>query len=60
MQAHEQTTVSTAIHPRKVWKLFFHDIYSILKRTHMENILYQIKNVDQKLYLIRRDTVMKN
>ena len=49
MQAYEQTAVSTTIQPRKIWKLFFDNIYSILKRTHMENVLYQIKNLDQSI-----------
>ena len=37
MQTHEHTAVSTALHPRKVWKPFVVDLYSILIRTHLKN-----------------------
>ena len=37
MQAHERTAISTALHPLKLWERFVHDVYSILKRTHLEN-----------------------
>ena len=32
--AHEQTAISSALHPPKVWKLFVDDVYSIFKQTH--------------------------
>ena len=33
MQTHEQTAMSTALQPPKVWERFADDVYSILKRT---------------------------
>ena len=42
MQVHERTTISTALHPPKLWERFVDDIYSILKRTHLENVLMQV------------------
>ena len=42
MLVHEQTAISTALHPPKVWERFFVDVYSILKGTHMDiNNLHQ-------------------
>ena len=37
MQAYERTAITTALHPPKVWEQFVDDVYSILKRTHLEN-----------------------
>ena len=37
MQAHEQTAISMTLHPPEVWEQFVDDIYSILKRMHLEN-----------------------
>ena len=37
MQTHEQTAISTILHPPKVWKQFVDDVYSIYKLTHSEN-----------------------
>ena len=36
MQAYERTAITTALHPPKVWERFVDDVYSILKRTHVE------------------------
>ena len=36
MQAYEHTAITTALHPPKVWERFVDDVYSILKRTHLE------------------------
>ena len=36
MQAYERTAITTALHPPKVWEPFVDDVYSILKRTHLE------------------------
>ena len=38
MHAHERTAISTALYPPKVRERFVDDVYSILKRTHLENI----------------------
>ena len=45
MQAHESTAISTAPHPPKVWERLFDDVYSIVKRTHLENLFHHIKNI---------------
>ena len=36
MHAHERTTISSALHPPKVWEHFVDDVYSVLKSTHLE------------------------
>ena len=45
MQAFECTAITTALHPPKCWKRFVDDVYSILKRTNLENFLHQINNL---------------
>ena len=42
MQAYERTAITTALHPPKVWERFVDDVYSILKRTHLENFFHHI------------------
>ena len=42
MQAHERTAISTALHPPKLWGRFVDDVYSILKRAHLENVLMEV------------------
>ena len=49
MQAHEHTAISTALHPPKVWEQFVDDIYSNLKRAHLENVFHHISNVHQNI-----------
>ena len=49
MQAHERTAISTALHPPKVWERFVDDVYSILKRAHLENFFQHIKNLYQNI-----------
>ena len=49
MQAHEQTAISTALHSPKVWEQFVDDVYSILKRAHLENFFHHINNLYQKI-----------
>ena len=51
IQTHEQTAISSAIHPPKVWKLFVDDIYSTFQQTHSENFFHQIKNLHQNINL---------
>ena len=48
MQVYEHTAISTAPHTPKVWKQFVDDVYSILKRTHLENFIHHIRNIHQK------------
>ena len=51
MQADRYTGTSTALHPPnpKVWEGFVDDVYSILKRTHLENFLHHINNLHQNI-----------
>ena len=49
MQAHEQTGASTTLHPLKVWEQFVDDVYSILKRTHLQNVFHHINNIHKTL-----------
>ena len=48
MKAHEPTATSTALHPPKVWERFVDDVYSILKRTHLENFFHH-NNLHQNI-----------
>ena len=45
MQACERTAVTTAMRPPKVWERFVDDVYSILKRSHLENFFHRINNL---------------
>ena len=47
MHVHEHTAISTALHPPKFWEEFTDGIYSILKRTHLENYFNHINNLHQ-------------
>ena len=38
MQVHENTAISTALHPPKVRERFVDDVYSIVKCKHLENL----------------------
>ena len=49
MQAHQHTAISTTLHPPEVWVPFVDDVYSILKRTHLENFFQHIKNLHQNI-----------
>ena len=49
MQAHEETTISMALHPTNVWKQFADDACFILRCEHSEKpeIFHHIKNLHQ-------------
>ena len=49
MQAYERTAITTALHPPKVWERFVDDVYSILKRTHLEIFFHHINNLHQNI-----------
>ena len=49
VQAYECTATTTALHPSKVWERFVDDVYSILKRTHLESFFHHIKNLNQSI-----------
>ena len=39
----------TALHPPKVWKRFFDEIHSILKRMHLESFFNHFNNLHQNI-----------
>ena len=43
------TAITMALHPPKVWERFVDDVYSILKRTHLENFFHHINNPHQNI-----------
>ena len=49
MQAYERIAITTAMHPPKVWERFVVHVYSILKRTHLENFFHHINNLHQNI-----------
>ena len=49
VQAYEHTAMTTALHPPKVWERFVDDVYSILKRTDLENFFNHINNLYQNI-----------
>ena len=49
MQADECTAISAALNPPKVWEQFVDDVYSILKRTHLENFFHHINKLGQNV-----------
>ena len=48
MQAYEHTAITTALHPPKIWERF-DDVYSILKRTHLEIFFHHINDLHQNI-----------
>ena len=48
MQAHESTAIPTALHPPKVWQRIVDDVYSFVKRMHLENFFHHI-NLHQNI-----------
>ena len=60
MQAHEQTSISTALNPPKAWELFIDDVYSFLKRIHFENFYNHICNLHQNIKVTMEEKVMEN
>ena len=44
MQAYERTAITTQLLPQKVWERFVDDVYSLLKRTHLEHFFHHINN----------------
>ena len=49
MQAHKQTVICGALHPPKVWERSVDDVYSMLIRRHLENLLHHIINFHQNI-----------
>ena len=50
MQAHEQTVISRALKPRKIWEQSVDDVYPMFKRTHLKNFLHHIINLHIYFY----------
>ena len=49
MQSYERTAITTALHHPKVWEQFVDDVYSILKRTHLQNFFHHINSLHQNI-----------
>ena len=49
MQAYKRTAITMPLHPPKVWERIVDDVYSILKRTHLENFFHHINNLHQNI-----------
>ena len=49
MLVHERSAIFTALHPLKVWERFVDDVYSVLKRTYLENFFRHIKVLHQNI-----------
>ena len=47
--AYERTAITTALPPPKVWQRFVDDVYSIFKRTHLENFFHHINILHQNI-----------
>ena len=48
-QTHERTAISTEPQAPKIWEQFVDDVYSILKRTQLENVFHHINNPHQNI-----------
>ena len=55
MQVYERTVITMALHPAKVWERFHDDVYSILKRKHLENLFHHINNHHQNIKFIMKE-----
>ena len=60
MQSYERTAITTTLYPPKVWEGFVDNVYSIFKRTHLENFLIISKIFIKILSLLWRKKAMKN
>ena len=60
MQAYECKAITMALQPPKVWEQFVDEVYSILKRTHLENVFHLINKLHKILNLLWRKKVMEN
>ena len=49
MQTYESIAITTALHLPKVWEQFVDDVYSVLKRTHLENLFHHINSFQSYL-----------
>ena len=55
VQVPGETAISVALHPLKVWKRFVDDVYSILKRTHLEHFFHHINSLHQNIKLTLKE-----
>ena len=49
MQADEHIAMTTVLHSPKLWERFADDVYSILKRSHLENFFHHTNNLHQNI-----------
>ena len=49
MQAYEHTAITRVLHPPKIWEQFVDDVYSILKRKHLEKFFHHLNNLHQNI-----------
>ena len=49
MQARKHTAISSALHSQKVLGQLVDDVYSVLKRTHLEKLFHHINNLHQNI-----------
>ena len=56
MQAYQCIAITTALHPPKVWERFVDDVYSILKRTHLENFFHHINNLHHIKFTLEEES----
>ena len=55
MQIYERTSITSALNPPKVWERFIDDVYSILKRTHLENFFHYFYSLHQNIKFIMEE-----
>ena len=47
--SYERTAITAALHSPKVFERFVDDVYSILKRTQLENFFHHVSNLHQNI-----------
>ena len=56
MQAYKRTAITMPLHRPKVWERIVDDVYSILKRTHLENFFHHINNLHHIKFTIEEES----
>ena len=49
MQNHNQTAISTKLHPKKLYEQFFDEVYFIIKLNHWKNFYHNIKIIHENI-----------
>ena len=55
MQIYERTSITSALNPPKVWEQFVDDVYSIFKRTHLQNFFHHFNSLHQNIKFITEE-----